>query len=92
MLVLTRKRNESIQVGEMIRITVVEIHSGRVRIGIEAPSEVRIRRGELPPARQAPDVEYEWEIEPVGVAELLANSPGRAVCTDLCEERARGCR
>ncbi len=47
MLVLTRKLNESIQIGEDIRITVVRIKGNTVRIGIEAPQQVRVVRGEL---------------------------------------------
>ena len=47
MLVLTRKHGESIVVGNAIRITVVELSSGTVRLGFEAPSEVSIYREEL---------------------------------------------
>ena len=47
MLVLTRKLNESIQIGEDIRITVVRVRGNTVRIGIEAPQQVRVVRGEL---------------------------------------------
>lgn len=45
MLVLTRKTNETIQLGgSQITITVVNVGGGRVRLGIQAPSEVRIER------------------------------------------------
>lgn len=47
MLVLSRTRNESIQVGNDILITIVEIDRGQVKIGIEAPKEVSILRTEL---------------------------------------------
>jgi carbon storage regulator len=46
MLVLARKRNESIVIGD-IRITVVEISGGRVRLGIEAPKKVLVYRREV---------------------------------------------
>ena len=49
MLVLTRKRDEQIQIGEDVTITIVRLHGNTVRIGIEAPREVRVRRAELPP-------------------------------------------
>lgn len=47
MLVLSRKENEAILVGDSIRVTVVRIGSDKVRIGIEAPDDVRILREEL---------------------------------------------
>lgn len=47
MLVLTRKLNERIVIGDNIRITVVEIRGHSVRLGFEAPSEVTILREEL---------------------------------------------
>ena len=49
MLVLTRKRDEQIQIGKDVTITIVRLHGNTVRIGIEAPRDVRIRRAELPP-------------------------------------------
>ena len=47
MLVLTRKLQEKIHVGDDITITVVRIKGNTVRVGIEAPSQVRIVRGEV---------------------------------------------
>jgi carbon storage regulator len=47
MLVLSRKYNESIFIGENIKITVVEILPHKVKIGIEAPGDVHILREEL---------------------------------------------
>lgn len=49
MLVLTRKANQSIRVGQDITITIVKIQGNSIRIGIEAPREVRVVRGELTP-------------------------------------------
>lgn len=46
MLVLTRKRDQSIVVGEDIVITVLEVRGERVRIGVEAPKDVAIVRTE----------------------------------------------
>lgn len=48
MLVLSRGQGQKIFVGEGITITVVEINRGRVRLGIEAPRDMVIRREELP--------------------------------------------
>ena len=47
MLVLTRKNNEKIHVGENITITVLRIKGTAISLGIEAPQGVRILRGEL---------------------------------------------
>lgn len=55
MLVLTRRVNETIQIGENICIKVVRSGRNSVQIGIEAPKSVRITRGELqPPSQPAP--------------------------------------
>ncbi|QDU97033.1 carbon storage regulator [Lignipirellula cremea] len=56
MLVLTRKLKQEIQIGDNIRIVVQQIKGNTVRIGIEAPSEVAIRRGELQKATLLPPV------------------------------------
>jgi carbon storage regulator len=47
MLVLTRKPGEKIIIGDNITITVVEAIGNKIRIGIEAPDDVRILRSEL---------------------------------------------
>lgn len=47
MLVLSRKMNEEIVIGDNIRITVVEIGPGRVKIGVSAPRDVSVDRGEI---------------------------------------------
>lgn len=47
MLVLTRKSDEGVRIGEDIRITVVEIKGNQVRLGIEAPASVPIHRNEI---------------------------------------------
>jgi len=47
MLVLTRKKNESIVIRDDIVVTVVEIRADKVRLGIEAPKEVTVHRREI---------------------------------------------
>ena len=47
MLVITRKSSESILIGNDIRVTVLEISEGKVKIGIEAPKHVNIVRTEV---------------------------------------------
>ncbi|MDA1050109.1 MAG: carbon storage regulator CsrA [Planctomycetota bacterium] len=47
MLVLSRKKNESIVINDDITIVVVEIRGDKVRLGIEAPKEVPVHRREV---------------------------------------------
>jgi carbon storage regulator len=49
MLVLSRREHEQIKLGDAIVVTVVRIAGDRVRLGIEAPANVLVLRGELPP-------------------------------------------
>jgi carbon storage regulator len=53
MLVLSRRENERIQLGDSIVLTVVKVAGDRVRLGIEAPSDVLILRTELEPRSEA---------------------------------------
>lgn len=54
MLVLSRKKNESLMVDQDILITVVSIRGGRVKLGINAPRNVNVVRQELPPLDKSP--------------------------------------
>ena len=67
MLVLSRKKNESIVVDDTIVITVVEIRGDKVRLGIEAPREVPIHRSEVHDAiaAQAGQLSEASEVLPV---------------------------
>ena len=47
MLVLSRKKNESIIINDHIVVTVVEIRGDKVRLGIDAPKEVTVHRREV---------------------------------------------
>jgi carbon storage regulator len=47
MLVLTRKPGEKVTIGEGIVVTVLSVDGGRIRLGVEAPDDVPILRGEL---------------------------------------------
>ena len=60
MLVLSRKKNESIVINDDIRIVVVEIRGDKVRLGVEAPKEVPVHRREVYDAiRRSVDAENE---------------------------------
>lgn len=47
MLVLSRKRNEVIVIGDDIKIVVVDIRGDKVRLGIDAPENVKVNRQEV---------------------------------------------
>lgn len=70
MLILRRKKNESILIGNSIRITVIESASDGVRLAIDAPKQISILREELSIAEQ----ENKSAIAPK--AENIANLQG----------------
>jgi len=47
MLVLTRKLNESIMIGDAVEVTVVEVKGEQVKLGIRAPKDVKVHRKEI---------------------------------------------
>ncbi len=59
MLVLSRKKNESIVIDDTIIITVVEIRGDKVRLGIEAPKEIPVHRSEVYAAIQNEQLQKE---------------------------------
>ena len=54
MLVLSRKPGEKVVIGGHITLTVVDVQGNRVRLGIDAPDDVRILRGELACSQNEP--------------------------------------
>ena len=69
MLILSRKSQEQIVIGEDIVLTVVAVKGGRVSIGIEAPESVRIQRSELLPAEPSC-------VDPAGPIQACSHSIG----------------
>ena len=47
MLVLSRQRDESIMIGDDVVVTIVDIRGDKVRLGIEAPTEIPVHRQEV---------------------------------------------
>lgn len=72
MLVLSRKKNETILIDGKIEIQVVQIQGNKVRIGINAPQDVRILRGELKPFGMADETDEKESEETTFKAEILA--------------------
>ncbi len=63
MLVLSRKKDEKIVIGDNISIMVVEIRGDKVRLGIEAPRDVSVHRREVYDAIKRREQEGEGEFE-----------------------------
>jgi len=63
MLVLSRKKNESIVINNDIKIVVVEIRGDKVRLGVEAPREVPVHRREVYEAIQRSNEASDTSVE-----------------------------
>jgi carbon storage regulator len=61
MLVLTRKLGENIRIGDSVKITVLEVRSGQVKLGIEAPPEVKVHREEIYARIQEENRRAQWK-------------------------------
>jgi carbon storage regulator len=64
MLVLTRKTNQSIMIGDDIEITVLSVSGDKVRIGIEAPRDISVFRREVLDNAKAEPPEGDTKPEP----------------------------
>lgn len=69
MLVLSRKKNQSIQIGDDIEITIVAIEGEQVKIGINAPKHIDIHRKEVYLAIQEENSQASAEVS----ADILKN-------------------
>ncbi|MEQ8852753.1 carbon storage regulator CsrA [Gimesia sp.] len=63
MLVLSRQRDESIIIGDNIVITIVDIRGDKVRLGIQAPTEIPVHRQEVYDAIQRENAMKEAEAQ-----------------------------
>ena len=72
MLVLSRKSNQEILINGNIRISILKIKGNVVRIGVDAPAEVSIKRGELEDKRTEPSPLVSASVDPaVAVNEVI---------------------
>ena len=77
MLVLSRQRDESIMIGDNIVITVVDIRGDKVRLGINAPTEIPVHRQEVYEAIQRENLRAS-QLEPKdarGLGKSVNSSP-----------------
>ncbi|SHJ80450.1 carbon storage regulator, CsrA [Malonomonas rubra DSM 5091] len=75
MLVLTRKAGEGIIIGDDIKITVVELKGGGVRIGIDAPREMKVHRQEVfEKIKQENKEATQWNIADLNELSTLLNA------------------
>jgi carbon storage regulator len=74
MLVLTRRPNQSIMIGDDIVVTVLEVKGDQIRLGIDAPRHVQVFREEVLVALQ--EANRSAVLEP-GAAPAMPTSPGR---------------
>lgn len=95
MLVLTRKIGETIRIGETITISILKFKGRAVSVGIEAPDQVRVLRGELAgsdksaqvPAAKDGDEEAEAESTPRSGPPSREAAPGPLVSQRLSTRR-----
>jgi len=64
MLVLSRQRDESIMIGDDVKITIVDVRGDKVRLGIEAPREIPVHRMEIYEAIQREKKEKQAQEQP----------------------------
>ena len=70
MLVLSRKANESIMIGQDIKVEVLEIRGNVVRLGIKAPREISVVRSELRERLVADEIQRGNAASPQSVARM----------------------
>lgn len=78
MLVLSRQRDESIIIGENIVVTIVDIRGDKVRLGIDAPTEIPVHRREVFEAIQRENMQAS-RVQPKELGELKHFPPPRGI-------------
>ncbi len=76
MLVLSRQRDESIIIGDNIVVTIVDIRGDKVRLGIDAPTEIPVHRREVFEAIQRENMQAS-RMQPRDVGDLNRLPPNR---------------
>jgi carbon storage regulator len=78
MLVLSRQRDESIIIGDNIVVTIVDIRGDKVRLGIDAPTEIPVHRREVFEAIQREN-QHAAQIQPKEIRGLEGTTPTPSV-------------
>ncbi|MBN2582944.1 MAG: carbon storage regulator CsrA [Planctomycetes bacterium] len=77
MLVLSRQKNQTIMIGDLIEISIVDIRGDKVRLGITAPVSIPVHRKEVYEAIQAENKEAaSMPLDDVAVLEQIVRHPG----------------
>lgn len=88
MLVLSRKQQQQIKIGDQITVTIVKVKGNTVRVGIEAPRDVRVIRAELP--KEGSDAESTTLAElVVDASDLVVESTDEAAPSEVISFRVR---
>ncbi len=91
MLVLSRQRDESIMIGDNIVVTIVDIRGDKVRLGINAPTEIPVHRQEVYEAIQRENLRAS-RLDPKDTQALGKGpgpGPGRGRSPDTDQPRSR---
>jgi carbon storage regulator CsrA len=91
MLVLTRKLQQQIKIGDAITVTVLRVKGSTVRIGVQAPRDVRVIRGELPkgdPGSEETSPALPSPPAAIATDEITAEEPSSTVELTLAEAPA----
>lgn len=89
MLVLSRKQNERIVVGGSVVVTVVRISGDKVRLGIDAPADVRVIRDEVADRDSAADPDVATDRNQ-GIIETIAGGSAPVTLVASWPDRAAG--
>ena len=89
MLVLSRQRDESIMIGDNIVVTIVDIRGDKVRLGINAPSEIPVHRQEVYEAIQRENLRAS-RLDPKDTQALGKGAPTRGRTPDAGQPRREG--
>jgi carbon storage regulator len=74
-LILTRKKNETLRIGDDVLVTIVDVQGDQVRLGITAPRKVSILRQELYEAVKDSNTQAALTVQNVDMLSLLKKIP-----------------